>query len=197
MAKLTPQERQKYVSQQMKLLQEGKIDEEEYNRRIDIIHKHSDLRSSQKEIDKGTPTPYRPTSDIPQQYAETYKENVSQRLFAGETKEEAERNARADVDKIVKPTTMSYDEYPEIGLSRIVDVEKGLVRDANTGEIRPAGSSELIGQALLRQRIGTQEEVEQAYQRRKEQERKDFARDTRNNITYECNKYSASNCCVF
>ena len=173
MAKLTPQERQKYVSQQMKLLQEGKIDEEEYNRRIDIIHKHSDLKSSQKEIDRGTPTPYRPTSDIPQQYAQTYKKNVSQRLFAGETKEEAERNARADVDRIVKPTTMSYDEYPEIGLSRIVDVEKGLVRDANTGEIRPAGSSELIGQALLRQRIGTQEEVEQAYQRRKEQERKD------------------------
>ena len=173
MAKLTPQERQKYISQQMKLLQEGKIDEEEYNRRIDIIHKHSDLKSSQKEIDRGTPTPYRPTSDIPQQYAQTYKKNVSQRLFAGETKEKAEQNARADVDKIVKPTTMSYDEYPEIGLSRIVDVEKGLVRDATTGEIRPAESSELIGQALLRQRIGTQEEVEQAYQRRKEQERKD------------------------
>ena len=171
MSELSIIESDKLTDQLFEDLQAGKITREEYNKLYNEIMARTNFQYAVKE--KPPVTPYRPTSNVTDAYVRAYRKGIDQRTQAGESIEEATRNAKADVDRIVKPTTMSYDEYPEIGLSRIVDVEKGLVRDAKTGEIRPAESGELIGQALLRQRIGTQEEVEQAYQQRKEQERRD------------------------
>ena len=68
-------------------------------------------------------------------------------------------------------------------MSRIVDVEKGLVRDAQTGEIRPGTSAELIGQSFLRQRIGTQEDIEAGLKVQREQARREsFERQKRQEL---------------
>tara|TARA_R100001591_G_scaffold45155_1_gene56223 strand:- start:5553 stop:11159 length:5607 start_codon:yes stop_codon:yes gene_type:complete len=102
----------------------------------------------------------------------------------GNSPEEAKRKARADADKYMKGTTSEFYDAPQFMESNIVDIEKGLLRDRETGEIREGSYPELAAEAFKRQIVGKSEDytLQQANllleQRIREQRRKE-AREER------------------
>ena len=97
--------------------------------------------------------------------------------------EEARRLADRDANKLFVPPTTEYQEQPSWGVSRIRDVEKNLVRDSKTGELREAGFGEMAVEALGRQVIATAPEFERAQEIRKEELRRaSFERQKRQEI---------------
>jgi DNA-directed RNA polymerase subunit N (RpoN/RPB10) len=106
--------------------------------------------------------PYRPDSDVSTAALNAFGSIKSQKLQEGYSIPEAEAIARQAISKTIRPATAEFYSQPDIGVSRIVDVEKGLVTDEETGEIRPAEGMELVTEAFGRQRLGTIPEVEAA-----------------------------------
>lgn len=106
--------------------------------------------------------PYRPDSDVSTAALNAFGSIKSQKLTEGFSIPEAEAFARAEINKEIRPATAEFYTQPDIGTSRIVDVEKGLVTDEETGEIRSAEGMELLTEAFGRQRLGTIPAVEAA-----------------------------------
>ena len=106
--------------------------------------------------------PHRPLSDVSGAARTAYSEIKTDKLREGYSTEEAERIASAAIDKTIRPATAEFYQPPDLFTSRIVDVEKGLVTDEETGIIRPAEGSELVVEALKRQRLGTIPDIEAA-----------------------------------
>ena len=177
---MTPEERLQHNRKISEALERGEISVQEARRlRSELPFQVTPIAP----IEAPQPIPYRPQSD-PITAANEYVD--ARRLFLmteqGLSEEEATRQAQEDVQKFVRPATVQYEQDPPIGLSRIVDVEKGLVRDEQ-GRIVEADSLELLGESFLRQRIGTQEDVEVAIAERKEAERKaSFERQKRQEL---------------
>ena len=92
--------------------------------------------------------PYRPDSDVSTAALNAFGSIKSQKLTEGFSIPEAEAFARAEINKEIRPATAEFYTQPDIGTSRIVDVEKGLVTDEETGEIRSAEGMELLTEAF-------------------------------------------------
>lgn len=155
----------------------GEITKEEFNKKrnqffeLSMQQREKDLLAIQegtkeaKEVFGLPPsvpvTPYRPISDIPKARLEAYNSIVGSRMYEyGDSREAAESFAREEINKVIRPATAEFYTQPDIGTSRIVDVEKGLVTDEETGEIRSAEGMELLTEAFGRQRLGTIAQVE-------------------------------------
>lgn len=178
---MTPEERKEYLDKIFQDYQSGKITLEE-SRRLRAQVPPEFIPPPPTPVE--TPLPYRPASDVDKATSQAI-DSVALRYSVeqGLSQEEAYRKAREEVEAQIKPTTQQYTPEPAIGLSRIVDVEKGLVRDAQTGEIRPGTSAELIGQSFLRQRLGTQEDIEAGLKVQREQARREsFERQKRQEL---------------
>ena len=132
---MTPEERKEYLDKIFQDYQSGKITLEE-SRRLRAQVPPEFIPPPPTPVE--TPLPYRPASDVDKATSQAI-DSVALRYSVeqGLSQEEAYRKAREEVEAQIKPTTQQYTPEPAIGLSRIVDVEKGLVRDAQTGKIRP------------------------------------------------------------
>ena len=104
---------------------------------------------------------YYPGADVDAATKEALGAEVSRLITAGYEEAEAVKLANERISKLVRPATMEFEEQPDVLVSRIVDVEKGLVRDAETGQVRPGTEAELLGQTFLRQPIATSAQYQQ------------------------------------
>ena len=98
--------------------------------------------------------PYEPKSDLPQVQKDYFQNRYSYYfLQQGEDRNTARESALKDLQQVFSVPTADYST--ERGFeSNIVDVEKGLVRDRETGQVRKADTGELFLEAFKRQRIG-------------------------------------------
>ena len=104
---------------------------------------------------------YYPGANVDAATKEALGAEVSRLITAGYEEAEAVKLANERISKLVRPATMEFEEQPDVLVSRIVDVEKGLVRDAETGQVRPGTQAELVGQTFLRQPIATSAQYQQ------------------------------------
>ena len=168
---MTPAQYEAFVKQKRALREQylaGKLDTYEY-------------RSAQREISKqmqeaNKPTeqivyedlpvenivpPYQTDADVDKSAGQAYTQRIdfyqnNQNL----SYEEASKKAREDVLNVLKPATPQFNQDPSIGMSDIVDVEKGLMRDPVTKQIRPMSAVEKIYQPFLRQQVASIEDYE-------------------------------------
>ena len=114
------------------------------------------------------------------QYINTMKQYYI--IHNAKSPDEATRLAHKDANKFMKGTTTEFYDAPDFMVSSIVDIEKGLIRDAKTGETRKGTYPELIGEVFKRQVIGQSQDytlqqanklLEQAVREREREEARD------------------------
>jgi len=144
-------------------------------------------------------TPWRPESDVAGARAEAIQRGKAydigdalyetlvpedkRAILAALRGDEIPEDVAEYINKAIKPVTVGYHQAPDIGVSRIVDVEKGLVRDEQTGDLRQGTAGELFTEAMKRQVISTTQEYE-TIKKIKENElrRKDMQEQQQRNI---------------
>jgi hypothetical protein len=80
------------------------------------------------------------------------------------------------INRAITPATMNYGRVPDIGVSNIVDLEKGLVRNPRTGEIYRGSQGELFLEAMQRQTLATTEEWDRMMAQRQEMQERERER---------------------
>tara|TARA_R110002051_G_scaffold39938_1_gene83574 strand:+ start:1393 stop:7059 length:5667 start_codon:yes stop_codon:yes gene_type:complete len=121
-------------------------------------------------------TPWRPESDVAGARADAIQRGKSwsigdalydellpankRAIIAALRGDEIPEDVSEELNRAIKPLTVGYHQAPDIGVSRIVDVEKGLVTDEQTGDVRQGTPGELFTEALKRQVISTTQEYE-------------------------------------
>ena len=109
--------------------------------------------------------PYEPKSDLPQVQKDFFQNRYSYYLIEQEQDRfTARESALKDLQQAFSVPTADYST--ERGFeSNIVDAEKGLVRDRETGQVRKADTLELFLEAFKRQRIGELPKVKEERER--------------------------------
>tara|TARA_Y100001938_G_scaffold126986_1_gene179432 strand:+ start:653 stop:6133 length:5481 start_codon:yes stop_codon:yes gene_type:complete len=174
---MTPAQYEAFVKQKRALREQylaGKIDTYEYDSAQRAISKQ--MQQAATDASLLTPMedlpvenivpPYQTDVDVDKSAGQAYTQRIdfyqnNQNL----SYEEASKKAREDVLNVLKPATPQFNQDPSIGMSDIVDVEKGLMRDPVTKQIRPMSTVEKLYQPFLRQQVASIEDYEQSLKR--------------------------------